>query len=705
MAISVNHSQNSNNGIVFIDPTVTDYQSLIDGVTPGNEVVVLDSNRDGVLAIAQALQGRSNITSVHIVSHGSPGCLYLGNAQLSLDTFNRYATQLQKWDVANLFLYGCNVAAGDAGAEFLAKLRQLTRANIAASKTPTGNSALGGNWQLEVVLGQKQPLLAFSPSVMAAYKGMFATNDFAQPTQYIFGFSNSSQTPRINLTFSDTTTSTITATDSGWVSAASNGSFFYDNNNTNFLSGFVGQEYRNYFLFDIASLIGKTVTSATVTFSTSFDTTTPHLSELYELFDFDESFYQNGGLVGSGQPIHDDLITGQKYSASPYTFNEFSDNQSFSLALSTGAITDLNQAISKGDSLFGTGGAVTTLSGLNLNDAPTVANTITAQTASAYTPFNFQFADNTFNDVDGDTLTYTATLDNGSPLPDWLSFDAATRTFNGLPTANDVVNLNIKITANDGNGGITSDTFALNVGLPQNSTTNTIEGTGINDTLRGGAANDLVNGGAGNDNLYGNAGDDNLNGGDGDDILRGGIGQDILNGANGNDTLYGEDNNDTLIGGSGIDFLRGGAGSDILDGGADSDTLFGDAGNDTLYGGGGIDFLRGGDGNDSLYAGAGDDTLYGDAGDDLLNGGLGNDSLWGGTGIDTFILASGQGTDLIRDFIDGQDLLSLSGGLTFAQLTITQTGLDTSVSITSTGEALAKLTGIQASLITAADFA
>jgi hypothetical protein len=52
--------------IVFIDSTVEDYQTLVNGVIPETEVIVLDPNQDGVLAIAQALQLRSNITSVHV---------------------------------------------------------------------------------------------------------------------------------------------------------------------------------------------------------------------------------------------------------------------------------------------------------------------------------------------------------------------------------------------------------------------------------------------------------------------------------------------------------------------------------------------------------------------------------------------------------------------------------------------------------------
>ncbi len=81
-----------------------------------------------------------------------PGCLYLGNSQLSINTINNdYAQELENWSVTNILLYGCNVAAGDAGAEFLEKLHQLTGANIAASARPTGNVALGGDWELEVI--------------------------------------------------------------------------------------------------------------------------------------------------------------------------------------------------------------------------------------------------------------------------------------------------------------------------------------------------------------------------------------------------------------------------------------------------------------------------------------------------------------------------------------------------------------------------
>jgi hypothetical protein len=163
--------------IVFIDSAVDDYQTLVKGVILGAEIIVLDPTLDGVAQITEALIGRTDVAAIHIVSHGSPGCLYLGNTQLSLDTLECYASQLQTWAThltsSSLFLYGCNVAAGDAGEEFLEQLHQLTGANIAASAERIGNGALGGSWHLERRLGQISTSSAFLPELMQAYPGVF----------------------------------------------------------------------------------------------------------------------------------------------------------------------------------------------------------------------------------------------------------------------------------------------------------------------------------------------------------------------------------------------------------------------------------------------------------------------------------------------------------------------------------------------------
>ncbi|MBE9226175.1 DUF4347 domain-containing protein [Phormidium sp. LEGE 05292] len=169
---------NRHNAIVVIDAAVADYQTLVAGVDGTYEVIVLDPAKDGIYQITEILGSRSEVSAVHIVCHGAPGCLYLGNAQLNLDTLKDYGLQWQSWKSTQydrtLLLYGCNVAAGDAGEEFIQKLHQLTGANIAATRTLTGNSAKGGNWDLEVKIGQANSLLAFQPSVTASYPGILA---------------------------------------------------------------------------------------------------------------------------------------------------------------------------------------------------------------------------------------------------------------------------------------------------------------------------------------------------------------------------------------------------------------------------------------------------------------------------------------------------------------------------------------------------
>src|SRR4051812_1359873 len=69
--------------IVFIDPSVRDYRTLLSGRVAG-EVVVLNPDRDGVQQIADYLHGRSGIESIDIVSHGRAGAVRLGDSVLDL---------------------------------------------------------------------------------------------------------------------------------------------------------------------------------------------------------------------------------------------------------------------------------------------------------------------------------------------------------------------------------------------------------------------------------------------------------------------------------------------------------------------------------------------------------------------------------------------------------------------------------------------
>ena len=166
--------------IVFIDAAVPDYQTLIEGLPVNSTYFVLDAQKDGVAKIEQYLAGYSNLDSIQIFSHGSQGSLYLGNAVLSNNTLKQYQDQLANIgshlkDTGDILLYGCNVAEGDTGLQFIDALAKATGADVAASNDITGSAVLGGNWQLETNTGSIEATGALSANTQATYTGSLVT--------------------------------------------------------------------------------------------------------------------------------------------------------------------------------------------------------------------------------------------------------------------------------------------------------------------------------------------------------------------------------------------------------------------------------------------------------------------------------------------------------------------------------------------------
>lgn len=102
--------------------------------------------------------------------------------------------------------------------------------------------------------------------------------------------------------------------------------------------------------------------------------------------------------------------------------------------------------------------------------SPTIPNPIADQTATADTPFSYAFPLNTFSPGQpGGTLTYSATLSTGNPLPSWLTFTPANRTFSGTPTNANVGPIDIRVTATEGAASV-NDIFRLTVNGTSTST-------------------------------------------------------------------------------------------------------------------------------------------------------------------------------------------------------------------------------------------
>ncbi|MBW4512020.1 MAG: DUF4347 domain-containing protein [Scytonematopsis contorta HA4267-MV1] len=176
--------------IVFIDAGITNYQSLIAGIKPEAEVVILNPEEDGIEQVTKYLR-KNKYSSVHIVSHGSDGSLQLGGTWLSEENLDAYASSLQEWgsgltEGGDILLYSCDVAQDEKGKAFVQRLSSLIGADIAASDDLTGSAQLGGDWVLEFATGMIQTPLAFQTRVMEAYSQVLASagdviiNEFSQ---------------------------------------------------------------------------------------------------------------------------------------------------------------------------------------------------------------------------------------------------------------------------------------------------------------------------------------------------------------------------------------------------------------------------------------------------------------------------------------------------------------------------------------------
>jgi Ca2+-binding RTX toxin-like protein len=101
---------------------------------------------------------------------------------------------------------------------------------------------------------------------------------------------------------------------------------------------------------------------------------------------------------------------------------------------------------------------------LDVSHAPHAAAPLSPAPASEDGSWTFTIPVDAFTDADvGDTLAFAATSLDGSPLPAWLSFDAATRTFTGTPGNDDVGAAGVQVVATDPAGASARSAFQVEV--------------------------------------------------------------------------------------------------------------------------------------------------------------------------------------------------------------------------------------------------
>jgi hypothetical protein len=294
-----------------------------------------------------------------------------------------------------------------------------------------------------------------------------------------------------------------------------------------------------------------------------------------------------------------------------------------------------------------------TITVANVNDAPVVASAIVDQAATQDATFRFELPADTFADIDvGDTLTLSATLANGDPLPVWLTFDPATRTFSGTPENDHVGSITVKVTATDGDGASVSDSLEISVANVNDAPVAT--GSRIattEDTTYRFKASDFGFSDIDGDDLAAIIISDLASKG----VLR--IGDEVVSAGR---RIDAED-----IGLLSWTPPKDGNGKGLA---KFSFRVADDGGTEN----GGIDISSKAaqitfdvvEVVDSFIGGKGNQNLVGTAGADILSGGKGNDKLKGDDGVDTFFFKTGFDRDIIRDFkANGadKDRLDLSG--------------------------------------------
>ncbi|MGB5260438.1 MAG: DUF4347 domain-containing protein, partial [Gammaproteobacteria bacterium] len=201
-----------NTELIFVDSDTPEYQTLLDDLqrvpdgTTRYEIVVLDNTTDGISQITATLGNYTNLSAVHILSHGSEGSIELGSSQLDAEALADSAELVRTWsnafaETGDLLIYGCNLAASEEGTSLVNTLSWLTGTDVAASDDLTGSALLGGDWELEYSTGSIETTVAISNQTQNTWTGVLAVTTDSSSTGSTTGSS---------LTVSHTTSGTET---------------------------------------------------------------------------------------------------------------------------------------------------------------------------------------------------------------------------------------------------------------------------------------------------------------------------------------------------------------------------------------------------------------------------------------------------------------------------------------------------------------
>ena len=516
------------------------------------EVVVLDARYDGVDQVSEILSPYHGLAAVQVLSHGATGALRLGNIVLNEGKLEQEKGRIASWGTSlrpggDILLYGCDVAQGPAGMDFVRNLAQVTGADVAASTGLTGSAAQGGDWSLEYSTGaiEAQPvftaaalsdytyllnvlvgsigddtLTSTSRDVTAGTSGNDIISGLTGNDNYVFydGFGSDTVTENVNQGNDTLDFSAVTADLTFTINLVNGSIVVVDSANPlnivqtdNNVENFIGGHGLNQFIFLGADPTGTHGLAGTITGGVGG----------HDILDY------RGSIFTSGVTVNLDALT----------------------ATGTGGISGIGE-------VKGTTVGSNTLVGVNGQRDWTITSTNVGEVNGV----KFSGIQNLVAGTTSDTIDYSAYATGvtvnlatgsatgfssissfrnatGSEFSDTLTGDSHDNILRGNAGTNSLV----------GGGGV--DTVQEVRDVDFNVTDNNVTiGTVGTDSLSGithamiagGASNNVIDASAftlGSVTLSGGAGDDTLKGGSGDDTLTGGEGRDTLDGGAGVNTV------------------------------------------------------------------------------------------------------------------------------------------------------------------------
>lgn len=472
--------------VVFVDSLLPNKQNILGDsiLQDGNtEVIEINSMQNGLEQIANALSTKTNLEAIHVFSHGQQGKIILGNVSIgtneidaNLDYLNTIGKSLNA--DGDILLYGCFVAEGFVGQDFVNRLAEATGADVAASDDATGNIVAGGDWQLEQQSGPIESVTLdadLGANVLANYTITIGQNASrlswqgranSNPTTWSYAqpFTDDQHVAYFAKVWRERTweysvpTRWFLGIPTGWGKRTET-------------SRWQENEYRLYNYGSGTRYGTQSFNLPTSAFS--FDVTPTSLIKnwtgqgqnqgnaafRYNLAIYKDSFDPSNplqNLVAGGTSLptwvgFTDGLAISKLQGGTYvavlSYSDYITQDNYNAYWAS-----LN---SNAEQLWGS----FNLNVVNLNRAPGWS-TVSNQSLSGAGSKSFSIPWSAVSDADGDAITVTAALASGQPLPSWLSFNPNSLTFTGNPPAN-TGTLVIRLSANDGQATSTRDFSAI----------------------------------------------------------------------------------------------------------------------------------------------------------------------------------------------------------------------------------------------------